>query len=661
MINKKFFCSALIIVSILFFTVLSAHAEPADSAATIEFNPLFQSAYITGNKAKFEEDHWTSRNSSGGIGNMSISKQLNRQDSLEFEGRAIAGNNDYNADLILDREDVGSLKVTFNEFRKYYDNTGGFFSLDNFNQFYPARLDKDLHLDIGKFKIEGMLAKENSPEYKLSYERDSRNGSKSLLDWNYITSTINHKIYPSFLETDEVVNKFKFGVKKAALNSEVSAEQNYENTKGANKDIYAESMALSTGAITGIKTQYLNMDSNSYSTVLRGSRDINSKVNVSCGMLYNRYTGGSTEYLDPDTAMPNPAAIKQDGITVFPTISFRPSKDFLMDAGSKVEFIMKNANSTLNSPTTLISITSDTNQKILSQNLQLKYSGFKKSVLYAGADFDQQYISQFEESNCVTSASSNFSRKTDTLKTNRNVTVGWKWYPFSKANITAEYKNKDELTNNPNEFLTGAVVNGYRGYIDSMRFITDTPILKLNYKPYRWIGYNLGYAYESTSYGIRTRDYDQNIMARYRSNSYSTDVTVTPSDFLYLVLFYQKKYAATKTSAQNLSPQGPPRYDANVDVLSLTCSYAPTAKTTIRSGYSMYRTEDFNNFASATTDLPLGLNNMSQNASFGVERKLTANSSLEVKYTFSQYNENSNAGINDYTAHALYTVFNTKF
>jgi len=103
-----------------------AYAEKQEEPPSIEIKPSFLSVGVIGDKAKFEEDNWTSRNSSGGIEHMSFSKKLSNQDTLDFEGKAILGNNDYDAELSLAREGIGSLTFEFKEFSKYYDGTGGF-------------------------------------------------------------------------------------------------------------------------------------------------------------------------------------------------------------------------------------------------------------------------------------------------------------------------------------------------------------------------------------------------------------------------------------------------------------------------------------------------------------------------------------------------------
>lgn len=670
--NKQFFCNVLILGLFIFSNQLFVQAEPAADAAIITVKPAILVPTVIGDRAKFEEDNWTARNASGGIESLTVSKQLNKEDSLEFEGKAIAGNNDYNANLILAREGLGSLTVAFKEFRKYYDPTGGYYSpFGSVNN--PVEPNQDLHLDIGNFKIEGILAKEDSPEYSLSYERDFRRGTKSLLAWGSTTTTpatVTRYLYPAALETHETTDRVKAGVKYVTKTSEVSAEQIYENTKAKNEDNYSSSFNASTGVLSSKNMRLENIDSDLYSTILRGYKDFNDKFSVSCGVLFNHYKGGSLENLTGDTGMDNPASIEQNAITIFPNISFKPFKDLSMSFGSKTVFIDRNGDSNFNKlspPSTSSSsmnITTNTYQKIFTQSLQLKYSGIKNIALYADGSFEKRPIREFEQQVSSAGGSSNFSRKTNSVADTSNFTLGVKWYPLSKVNISLEDKYKNKFIDNKNEFLTGDVaLSGYRAFIDRLELISNSPVLKLNYKPFRWMVYNLGYTYEDSIYGVRTRAGSSTEINKNKVHTYSVQAILTPLDSFYISLFYERKNDWTSTRADGAGGAAvaaqQPDYKANVDVLGFDGSYALSQKTSLNLGYSMYKTDNFNDFSA--TGMPYGLDNFSQDASFSIRHALDKNSSLEFKYKYLSYTESSNNHANDYEAHLLSAAMNLAF
>ena len=665
--NKKFCCNILMLLLFLFFTLPCVHADSGvTETANISVTPSITVPTVIGDKEKFEEDHWISRNTSGGIDNLSLLKKLNEQDSLAFDGRAIFGNNDYNSNLSLSREGVGSLGLSFKEFRKYYDGTGGFYSGFAYT---PAELDNDLNLDIGSFKLEGILAKEDAPEYSLSYERAFRDGSKSLLRWHRITGpTTSRYINPSYLETDEKIDRVKFGVKHETSNSSASAEQLWESTRIENKNINSQTFTLATSTYGAQSIQYTNMDSDVYTTTLRYAKELNSKLTASCGLLYNRYFGGSMEN-SSSTSKDNPASIEQNNVTLMPNLSFAPLKDLLLGLSSKAEFNNKNGTSNNSTLTRNVNIKSDVYSRIFTQNLDVKYKGMKNVVWFAEGEFEKRYVDQFEEQNSFTtaSASENFSRKTDEITNNTNVTVGCKWYPVSKLNLTLQGKGKDEFTDFKHEFLTGDVAasagnfGNYRGFYDSMSTYTRTPSAKVNYKPYRWLSTNLSYAYEKTIYGIRTRASDQFMKSRYFANIYSTEVTLIPYEFLYCSLFFERKNATTKTAAESVVGTNVvlPLYNADFNVYRFNYGYALTKNTTINGGYSVYNTENFNDFSSP--GIPLGLDNTGQDAFIGFKHSLSKDRSFGLKYTYAMYDEDSNNNVDDYEAHLVSAFMNMAF
>jgi len=660
--NKKFY--HLILVSALFFFSgkISVQAESAAEPAIITVKPALQTAIVTGDKEKFEEDNWTARNTTGGIDSLTVSKQLNKQDSLEFEGRAIPGNNDYDTGLTLSREGVGSLIVAFKEFRKYYDGTGGFYPGFPSSMYNPVELNHGLHMDIGNFKIAAILAKENAPEYSLSYERDFRNGTKSLLDWGSVTNGVTtRKIYPSFLERKETVDRFKAGVKYEKSDLLLAGDQMVEMTKAQKQNTYSQTYNLITNTFTGTtRTQFQNMDSNLASTKLRFTKDFNDKFSFNCGVLYNHFKGGTMETLIGSTNREDPASIDQNSVTLLPNIYFIPFNNTTVSFGSRAEFIKKNgiADANTSAPETIM-VETHSYQKIFTQDLGLKYNGIKNAVLYTDADFENKLIT-LSDAQEASIATDSFNREMDTHTAKREFTAGIKIYPLPKVNITLQEKAKNEFIKNNYIFTGGSANNNF--IINSLNTISQDPSLKLNYKPMRWLALSLGYTFDSTTYGMQTRFSDRILKSKYQADIYSGEVTLTPFDYFYCSLFYEKKNARTKTPANGelgATTGNLPAYDSGVDVLGANLGYALTKKTTLDGGCSLYKSDNFVDYSG--TGLPLGLNNSSKDIFIGCKHAFDKNRSLELKYTYKIYIDASSNHADDYEAHLLSAAMNMAF
>lgn len=666
----------LILLAAAIFISSSAYAEQEKESLDVEITPSILYPEVKGDREKFEEDNWISRDTSGGLSSITFSKDLNDKDSLEFEGKGIAGTNDYDAELNFSREGVGTLTFGFKEYRKYYDGTGGFYENFPITSFHPMELENDLHLDIGDFKFEGVLAKENSPEFSLGYEREFRHGSKSLVSWgSMVSGAVTRNINPTYVDLDETVDKVKFGVKHVTKDAEISAKQIWEGARSESSKINNQTQDVSFLTPYDIRKKSETTDSDLYSTQVMLSKDLNKNLFMSCGLLYNHYNGGSLEAIT-DTGITtnnenhplNPATISQESVTFMPNASFTPLKGLVVSAGLKGQFETTNGEAKYNRDyrTTavnfrpdgivdeLINITTNTTKKRLSELIQFKYNRMKNIVFYGDAGFEKELISQFEVQDSFgnnPAAGSAFSRKTNSRIGKNDFTLGLKWFPVSSVNLSVEDKYKNKVVDNRNEFLTGDAVGGYSAYIDTMELSSNTPTVKLNYKPFRWISGSLGYIYERAAFGIRTRASDTTEFSKQEVKTYNAILTLNPAESFYCSLFYERRNdrTTTPTNGSGGTTARLPDFEANVDIWGVDYSYALCKNTAITGGYSMYNTGNFNDYS--TTGMPLGVDNLSQKLSFGIRNSFTKDHSLELKYSYLNYEEDSNNHIDDYEAH----------
>ncbi len=171
-----------------------------------------QAGAITGDKAAFQNR--TKQPSDGGVGieELHLSKDVSKTTTVVFDGKALAGSEDYLAHLNVTKSEVGSIDAGYKRFRTFYDGAGGFFPLSN--QWLPLT-QEDLHVDRSKFWIEGKLALKDMPEVTVRYTNELRSGRKDSTIWgssdltglpftvapNPITQT--RKGTPSYLQLGE--------------------------------------------------------------------------------------------------------------------------------------------------------------------------------------------------------------------------------------------------------------------------------------------------------------------------------------------------------------------------------------------------------------------------------------------------------------------------
>lgn len=659
-------------------------AGVSEAGGSGNITPSILAVTLTGDKEKFEEDHWVGTDVAGGVYDYSYINENRHGDSIMAEGRAVAGNNDYLFNFDLKKEGVGSLIFDFKQFRKYYDGTGGFFG--NFAPTAVSRstyfeTERNLFLDIGNLKVEGIFSKEENTKCTFLYEREYRQGAKSLTSWGSVVSGgTTRNILPTFLETDETVDKLEMKIEHTTADGvEVSAEQGYEKVRVANQKVNNRTFTLTTGLFSNVRYKYENLNSDIYTTIMRISKELNENTYFSIAVL-DTYNRSKTEEVITDASIAtsnerhplNPLSIYQNIVSILPKVSFSPLKDLYMDAGMKWEWIKTRSTGTYNrdrrpnANDEFVDTASKRDDNHLGQSVSLKYDGIRDVVFYADGELEQELRNEDESQKSFGPSpnnANNFSRAQNILSLDYDITSGFKWYPIRKADITAEFKYKHGTRDYT--FLSttraGDVIGGYRGFLDEIEYTSYKPLIKFNLKPYRWIACNFRYALDTTNYWVRTPAAMANEKALYLAHIYSAGATLTPYEPLYFTLLYQYQQASTETQANGNGGAGTnvPTYNANFKVLNASCGYSPVKDITLRGNYSINMADNFNDFSNI--GLPLGLDNFSQDASFGIEKKIRSDCSIEFKYDFMQYHEDSNGGIDNYEAHLFYTALKMKF
>jgi hypothetical protein len=169
-----------------------------------------QDTSLTGDGTAFQARTQQPKSGSGGIEDFHYSKDLGKDQTMEFDGRAMAGAEDYLGKLSLSKTDFGSVEMGYKKFRTFYDGVGGFFP--GSNTWTPMN-PEDLHVDRGQLWVEAKLNLPNLPAFSIRYVNETRNGKKDSTIWgdSDFTGLPNNnppisqvrKLVPSYLNLDE--------------------------------------------------------------------------------------------------------------------------------------------------------------------------------------------------------------------------------------------------------------------------------------------------------------------------------------------------------------------------------------------------------------------------------------------------------------------------
>ncbi len=215
-------------------------ADDATSAKQIDAFPVFDSyikisgkvPWVTGNPAAYVERFRSPDSGSYGIEALHLSKDTTKDTTMEIDGRALTGAEDYLGKLRFTKNEVGSVEIGYKTFRTFYDGIGGFFPRGNT---WKPMGTEELHTDRAKFWADVNIALPNKPVFHLRYSDDSRNGRKDTTIWadtdytgipiynvgSLNPVTANKKLAASYIDLDERQKTLEASLKHTLGNTEL--------------------------------------------------------------------------------------------------------------------------------------------------------------------------------------------------------------------------------------------------------------------------------------------------------------------------------------------------------------------------------------------------------------------------------------------------------
>ena len=139
-----------------------------------------QAPSITGNEAAFQRRLQQNSNGGAGIEELHYTKELSKDTTMDIDGRALFGAEDYLGKFHFSKNEVGSFEAGYKSFRTFYDGIGGFFPL---NKQWNALTPEALHVDRGEYWAEIKIALPNAPEFEFKYVNGFRRGQKDDTIW----------------------------------------------------------------------------------------------------------------------------------------------------------------------------------------------------------------------------------------------------------------------------------------------------------------------------------------------------------------------------------------------------------------------------------------------------------------------------------------------
>ena len=640
-----------------------------------EMTPMLRFVDVSGNKQQFREDWWIRDGFTGGVEDFSMRQEFGKNSVFTLQGHGIYSDEDYMVRMEFNRPDLGFIRAGFSQYRKWFNDTGGYYPFFTVPSF---ELDRDLNLTVGNWFVEAGLTKPGFPKITFGFEHQSKEGDKSMLEWGSVIDlsagalNSNRKIYPAFKDIDETVDIFKINVDHDIGKVHLADQFRYENYNNDTTRYEREiNLTASTSKNITIREDF-NHDQ--FSNALSAESHITDKLYASGGYLFATMNGGADLSINTVTTPPGvfvaspfnyfwtaqAMQLDQDSHVLNANLMYGPWAGLTAYAGVQAEQTQTDGAAlallTQVPPqaTPEARLLSATDKSSLTEHAGVRFTKIPFTVLFAEGRMVQQ---QIDLTNSQLGGDDPFARRTDTDVERHEYVVGFNTSPIRRAGLSAEYR-RSERENDYNHFVD-TTVGGYPGFIDLQQFDTDQINAKLTLRPMNRFTTTFKYQLISTDIRTRTDAAPGNSITsgEYNAHIYSVSATVTPINRLYLTGYFSLTDSETTSFANGVASVTP--FENRYYTLMTTIGYALDEKTDASVDYLHSRTFSFN--GSYATGMPYGFDNTRHGVSAGLARRITKNMTARLRYGYYELDQPTDNHINDYQAHLAMLTCTVRF
>jgi hypothetical protein len=637
------------------------------SPLLLRFDPALHWTGVSGNQSKFRELESIREGPGGGVDEVLVSQQTGPNEKFLLTGRAIAPDNDFRLKLAIDETDLGFFHAGFEEWRKYYNNTGGY---------DPAvappifGLNRDLYVDNGRLWADIGLTLPRWPQIVLGFEYQFKNGNKSMLDWGEATSG-SANIYPSAKSIGEQTQIIKLDVTHDFhgwhLEDNARVEFYHANNRGGETNAFQAAGTTETRDkyqhVQGLNTLLLQkqicdwwfLSGGDYYSKLEGS-DFFNQTNGAFGFSWDsqQITLRRESEIFSLASLFTPLA--------YLSFSVGTQNEWTREQGfgnaPNLEFLL---------PTAFESANLDKFKS--SQNASLRFTKIPFTVVFADTRFEQESISEAQQQD-PTGA---LTRQTDSMNYRYDLRGGFNTSPWRWSALSAEYRWRSSDTDYSHSqdgwgSGLGAPTNGYPGFILG-RTIHDREFeTKLTLRPANWLKTTFTCKIGGTEYSTRADPAIDSgtlvpvsaggtiLAGKNDAQTYGFSATLTPIRRLYLSSTFSCSQSRL-TTASHGDPSVAP-YDGNVYAVLTTANYALNPKTGLQAAYNFSQANYGQN---NTAGVPLGIDFTRNSLMVGLTRQFNRRLAGALRYTFSEYSEPSSGNRNNFTANGVFATLSYRW
>ena len=657
----------------------------AESASRAALVPLIGWTSVHGNRAKFRELEGRPEGWNGGAENFAWQQQWPDGRRVAVEGHALR--DDYKVTLDLRKPDTGFARFGFEQFRRYYDDGGGYYDFGSPTpSFY--RLGEDLHMDIGRAWLEAGLTLPQWPRIVAGYEYQFKEGAKSMLTWGAVLppSGDYRNIYPAAKQIDEHTHVLRldvsYDIHGYRLEDNLRAEW-YDSRTRRTDTLY---LGTDAAALTQVRENHSYTHVANNVSVQKGLTDW---WLASAGYRYSWLDGSGALQLTPRDASGQPVAgnawqsenilLNEVWQVANASSQFRPLPHLTTTLALQGQWRNQNNFGDVNldeldpsDPTSghyPATVLSTLDQTTAEESFLVRYAGLPFTSLYGEVKLKEEDYNRFaEQQGRPLPAPHDFALDADARVRWQDYRIGFNSSPWTRVSFGGYYRHRDRDTRydyQPSPPHDGA----YPGFILARDIAADEIDARLTVKPLAWVKTTLSYQWTDSQYRTTTgaTSFDQAgpdatpggfvYAGHYQAHSVNAAATLTPFRRVYFsaALTYQN---SRTTTANNDSPSVAP-YQGDLWGVMASATWVLDKKTDLTASYlfSWARYGQHNE----ESGLPLGLDYDRHGLQVGLVHRFTPSVTGRLQYGYFAYTEPSSGHFRDYTAHQVLAVLDLRW
>jgi hypothetical protein len=636
---------------------------------------------VSGNQGMFREHQWQPDGWNGGLETLHLNGRTDDRTQVQVDGHVLR--DDYKLTLEVSRRDLGFVRAGFEQYRKYYADTGGY---------YPyltppmESLGEDLHLDLGKAWVDFGLTLPDWPRMTLGYEHQYRDGAKSLTSWGVAGSGAQlRNIAPVAKQIDEEIHILKFDLdhELAGWRVENQFRAEFGSLKTARTSTVQEPPVSGTIMSDHVRE---SMDTFQAANALKVEREFLPWLFGSAGYLFNTLSSDGAFTLD-ETYLSGPTGyprqwqspsitLEQQANVGNANAQFVPCSWFTATLGLQGEVNRQkgfgNAYFGTEIPDLGLLVSpatqhTDIDRSTLAEHAGMRFTAIPYTVIFADARLQQESLGHFEEQ---LGGPTPMRRDTDATTDLRDWRVGFNASPWPRVSLGGHYRRLDRDTAFDHQtdmvplgtaFYPG---DGYSAFITSQEVHLNELEGRLVVRPAAWVKTSLTYRLESADYNSATDAAPGGFVPGgwLRSGTsdasvYSVNVALAPFRKLRLSGAFSLRDTDMWTQTHDTPALKP--YRGDTYIVTANGTYYWNDKTDLLMTYAF-------SWADYTQDnvgagLPLGVHYQQHGLMAGLRRQFSRNVSGTLRYGFYLYDEPSSGHLNDYTAHLVFATLNLRW